>query len=317
MIDTTTVADLFTRWEIPRGVTFALAFAAFIYALGWIRIRRTRSAQFPAWRLAAFLGGILFMFVAVASPLDTFSESLLFMHMAQHYLLMSVAPPLIVLAAPIIPMLRGLPRFAIRALRPLFVTRVLHSAGRFFTRPRVAWLAMNAAYIGWHIPRAYEFALASESWHNFEHACFFFTNLMFWWPVIQPWPARATHSRWPLVPYLLLADVVNTAVSAFLCFSGRLLYPSYAEIPRPLALSALNDQAAAGAFMWVLGSVVYLVPAVFIVAQLLSPPSAAPPFSPASTQVVGGLSFSSPRLQRKLQGKSPWVVKTTWTSYEK
>ena len=49
---------------------------------------------------------------------------------------------------------------------------------------------MNAAYIGWHIPRAYEFALASENWHNFEHACFFFTNLMFWWPIIQPWPSR-------------------------------------------------------------------------------------------------------------------------------
>jgi hypothetical protein len=52
-----------------------------------------------------------------------------------------------------------------------------------------------------------------------------------------------------LIPYLLLADVVNTGVSAFLCFSGRLLYPSYGEIPRPFGLSALNDQVAAGAFM--------------------------------------------------------------------
>ena len=97
---------------------------------------------------------------------------------------MSIAPPLIVLGAPVVPMLRGLPRFAIRRLlRPLFVSRFLHRAGAFLTRPRVAWLAMNAAYIGWHIPRAYEFALASENWHNFEHACFFFTNLMFWWPI--------------------------------------------------------------------------------------------------------------------------------------
>ncbi len=96
MIDTTTVADLFTRWDIPWVVTSELAVVAFVYVRGWRRIRRTRPAQFPPWRLAAFLGGIVALFVAVASPLDTFSESLLFMHMAQHLVLMSVAPPLIV-----------------------------------------------------------------------------------------------------------------------------------------------------------------------------------------------------------------------------
>ena len=277
MTDTTTVADLFTRWDVPWIVTSELAVIAFLYVRGFRRIRRTRPAQFPPWRLAAFLGGIAALFVAVASPLDTFSESLLFMHMAQHWCLMSLAPPLILFGAPVVPVLRGLPRWFIRLLRPLFVTRFLHAAGRFLTRPRIAWLAMNAAYLGWHIPRAYEFALSSENWHNFEHACFFFTNLMFWWPVIRPWPGRFAQSRWLLIPYLLLADVVNTGVSAFLCFSGRLLYPSYGLIPRPFGFGALDDQVAAGAFMWVCGSMVYLIPAVAIVAQLLSPGTAAPP----------------------------------------
>jgi putative membrane protein len=263
--------DLVTRWEIPWAVTCALMVTALIYIRGWSRIRRTRPALFPGWRLLAFLSGIFAIFVAVASPLDTFSESLLFMHMAQHFVLMSVAPPLIVLGAPVVPMLRGLPRWLIRGLGPLFSRGILHGAGRFLTHPRVAWLAMNLAYIGWHVPRAYEFALASENWHNVEHACFFFTSLLFWWPVIAPWPFRQNYSRWILLPYLVLADLVNTALSAFLCFSGRLLYPSYAAVPRPLGLSALNDQAAAGAFMWVLGSTVFLVPAMGIVLQMLSP----------------------------------------------
>jgi putative membrane protein len=276
MIETTTVADLFTDWDIPWIVTSSLALTVVIYVRGWVRVRRTRSAQIPAWRLVAFLTGIAALFTAVASPLDTFSESLLFVHMAQHYVLMSIAPPLIVLGAPVVPMLRGLPRIVIRWLRPLFVTQFFHAAGRFLTRPRVAWLAMNAAYIGWHIPRAYEFALSSESWHNFEHACFFFTNLMFWWPVIRPWPTRTAQSNWVLIPYLLLADFVNTMVSALLCFSGRLLYPSYGEIARPLGLSALNDQVAAGAFMWVCGSIVYLIPAIAIVAHILSGDAARP-----------------------------------------
>jgi putative membrane protein len=271
MIDSATISDLFTRWDVPWLVTATLALTALIYVVGWLRIRRTRPSLFPAWRLACFLGGLVFLFIAVASPLDTFSETLLFMHMAQHYVLMSIAPPLIVMGAPVVPMLRGLPRWIIRRpLGPLFRTGFLPALGRFLTRPRVAWLAMNAAYIGWHIPRAYEFALASENWHNFEHACFFFTNLLFWWPLIRPWPARAAPSRWMLIPYLLLADIVNTAVSALLCFSGRLLYPSYGLVPRPFGLSALNDQVAAGAFMWVCGSMIYLIPAVVLVVQLLS-----------------------------------------------
>jgi cytochrome c oxidase assembly factor CtaG len=262
---------LFTTWDIPWAVTAALAVTAAIYVRGWMRIRRTRPEQFPVWRLAAFLGGLLAIFVAVASPLDTFSESLLFMHMAQHFVLMSVAPPLMVLGAPVVPMLRGLPRWMIqRVLRPLFATGIAHHVGAWLTRPRVAWIAMNAAYVGWHIPRAYEFALASENWHNFEHACFFFTSVMFWWPVIAPWPHRQRGSRWLLLPYLITADLVNTGVSALLCFSGRLLYPSYGAIPRLFGLTALNDQIAAGAFMWVAGSTVFLIPAMMITEQLLS-----------------------------------------------
>ncbi|MGA2888446.1 MAG: cytochrome c oxidase assembly protein [Terracidiphilus sp.] len=295
MIDTTTVADLFTQWDIPQIVTSAVALTGLIYARGWIRIRRTRPAQFPAWRLVTFLGGIVALFVAVASPLDTFSESLLFMHMAQHFVLMSIAPPLIVLGAPVIPMLRGLSGWTIRLLRPLFISRVFHATGRILTRPRIAWLAMNAAYVGWHIPRAYEFALASENWHNFEHACFFFSNLMFWWPIIRPWSSHSAQSRWTLIPYLLLADVVNTGVSAFLCFSGRLLYPSYGEIARPFGLSALNDQVAAGAFMWVCGSMIYLIPAVLIAFQIIGAPARSArgilfhtPFLPQSSKEIHG-----------------------------
>lgn len=266
-----TVDALFTTWDIPWFVTVALAVTAAIYVHGWLQVRSTRPELFPPWRLISFLGGILAIFVAVASPLDTFSESLLFMHMAQHFVLMSIAPPLIVLGAPVVPMLRGLPKPVIRLLRPLFMAGLIHQAGAFLTRPRVAWIAMNAAYVGWHIPKAYEFALASENWHNFEHACFFFSSLMFWWPVIAPWPYRQRSSRWLLLPYLLGADLVNTGLSAFLCFSGRLLYPSYGAVPRLFGLSALNDQIAAGAFMWVMGSTVFLIPAMAITMQLLSP----------------------------------------------
>jgi putative membrane protein len=268
---TDTFSQLFTRWDVPPIVTCALVLTALVYLRGWMRIRKTTPERFPFGRLVCFLGGTLALFVAVASPLDTFSESLLTMHMAQHYIFISVAPPLILFGAPVVPLLRGLPAWFVRILLgPFFRTSLVRRIARFSIRPRVAWIVMNLSFIGWHLPRAYEFALSSESWHNVEHLCFFLTSLLFWWPVIEPWPTRPVAARWILIPYLLLADFVNTGISAFLCFSGRLLYPSYGEIPRPFGLSALNDQAAAGAFMWVLGSIVFLIPAVAITAQSLS-----------------------------------------------
>jgi putative membrane protein len=263
--------SLCTDWDIPPWVTCALATAGLVYLRGWLALRRTRPETLPVWRLLSFLAGVLAIFVAVSSPLDTLSESLLFMHMAQHFVLMSVAPPLIVLGCPLVPMLRGLPRSIVRWIGgPLFRSAIAHRAQELFSRLPFAWLAMNLTYIGWHIPRAYEFALSLESWHNFEHCCFFMTSVLFWWPILQPWPARRRFNSWMIIPYLLTSDLVNTGLSAFLCFSGRLFYPSYALVDRPFGLDALKDQIAAGAFMWVFGSVVFLIPAIYLTARLLA-----------------------------------------------
>lgn len=263
--------DFFAVWDFPPVVCTALALVSVIYTVGFLRIRRTRPTQFPSWRWVGFIAGILSLFVAVSSPLDTFSDRLLIIHMAQHFVLMSIAPPLIVFGSPVVPMLRGLPLWFVRpVLGPLIRLRWLREFFHALVQPKAAWLLMNLAYIGWHIPAAYEAALANENIHNVEHACFFFTSVLFWWPIIEPWPSRLQTSRWMLLPYLLGADVVNTGISAFLVFAGRLAYPSYGEQPRMFGLSALADQAAAGAFMWVLGSIVFLIPAFAITMQLLS-----------------------------------------------
>jgi putative membrane protein len=263
--------SLVTDWDIPPVVTCTLVAVGVVYVRGWLALRRTRPRQIPVWRLVCFLAGLLAIFVAVSSSLDTYAETLLFMHMAQHFVLMSVAPPLIVLGCPFVPMLRGLPGPVVRRIGgPIFRSRIAHRVQELFSHLRFAWLAMNLTYVGWHIPKAYEFALASENWHNFEHFCFFATSVIYWWPIVQPWPARRRVNTWMIIPYLLTSDIVNTGVSAFLCFSGRLLYPSYGLVERPFGINALTDQVAAGAFMWVFGSVVFLVPAIYLTARLLA-----------------------------------------------
>ncbi len=66
---------------------------------------------------------------------------------------------------------------------------------------------------------------------------------------------------------------LNTILSATLAFSGRVLYPSYAHAERIASLTPLQDQIAAGAEMWVLNSLVFLIPAVALTVRMLSPRS--------------------------------------------
>jgi putative membrane protein len=258
-------------WSVPPAASFALAMTAAIYLRGWFLMRRARVPFVPAWRAICFLLGLLTLWIALASPLDTFSAFIVTAHMLQHMLLMMVAPPLILLGAPLIPLVRGLPVFAAREFAGPFLNwRIATRVGSALTNLFVALVLMGVVMLGWHTPQMYELALASSSWHEVEHACFFVASLIFWWPVVQPWPSRAQAPRWALVPYLLIADLQNTILSAILVFSDRVLYPSYGRMPRLFGLSAMQDQAASGAIMWVLGSVAFLIPAMIIAVQYLS-----------------------------------------------
>jgi putative membrane protein len=135
----------------------------------------------------------------------------------------------------------------------------------------VAWVVYVGGTWVWHTPALYERALASEFWHEAQHVCFLVTALAFWWPVVQPWPSRPQLSSWGIVLYLVLADLQNTVLCAWLVFAERLIYPSYAAAPRLWGISALDDQAAAGALMWVPGSVAFLLPVAWRVGRMLSP----------------------------------------------
>jgi cytochrome c oxidase assembly factor CtaG/ferredoxin len=266
------VQALFASWSIPPWTTFAILLTAVVYVRGWVRLGRLHSSLLPRWRLACFLSGLASLWLAIASPLDAFDAFLLTAHMVQHLLLILVAPPLVLLGSPAIPLLRGLPRWAARdALGPFLRWPWLGRAGRALTHPTFCWLTAALALIGWHVPAAYDLALRSLGWHEMEHACFFGSSVLFWWPVIQPWPSSPQWPRWLVPVYLLLGGIVNTVIGAFLCFSGRLLYPAYATVPRLFGLSAMNDQVAAGALMWAFGSFVFLGAGTLVTFQLLSP----------------------------------------------
>jgi len=264
--------NLVTAWSFPVWPGLSLMVTCGLYFRGWQRARITRQQELPRWRAVCFFLGIAALWIAIASPINALDDLLLSAHMTQHLILMSVAPPLLVLGAPTVPLLRGLPGPVLETVvDPLLRAWRFRNALDVIKHPVFGWLSMNLAFLGWHVPAAFELALHSEAWHTIEHLCFFLTSLAFWWTVIQPWPSKAVWSRWAIIPYLIAADIVNTGLSAFLAFCGRVLYPTYAQAPRAFSLSPLDDQVAAGAGMWVFGSLIFLIAALATMFQLLSP----------------------------------------------
>jgi putative membrane protein len=246
----------------------ALLLAALLYFRGWFHLRRTYAISL--WRAAAFFGGLLCVWIAAASPLAALDEELLSVHMIQHLLLMTAAPPLLLLGSPVLPLLHGLPKFATRgALGPLLRFPLVRRIGHLLANPVFCWLAASVVLIGWHVPSAFALGLASEPWHHVEHSSFLAAGLIFWWPVIPSWPS-VSQPRWLTVLYLFLATLPCDALSAFLAFCDRVVYPAYQVVPRRFVISPLQDQECAGALMWVCVTFAYLIPAVAITTRLLS-----------------------------------------------
>jgi cytochrome c oxidase assembly factor CtaG len=257
-------------WRFDPWILASLLLTAGVYLRGWFVLRRPDAGRWHGGHLAAFLGGLTTIYVALASPIEPFADLLLQVHMAQHLLLMMAAPPLLWLGAPLFPLLRGLPR-PVRAYwaAPLVSSPPLRRLFARLTHPLAALPIFVAVNWGWHVPEAYDLALRSTGWHYVEHACFLGAALLFWYPVVRPYPSRPRWSPWLLLPYLLLADLSNTALCAVLTFSNRVLYPYYAEVPRLGGLSVLDDQSAAGLLMWVPGSLAFLLPLAAITVRLL------------------------------------------------
>jgi putative membrane protein len=257
-------------WRFPVPITLALVLAAFMYLRGWHQLSSGSVNLIPVWRAVSFLLGLFLIWVALGSPLAAFDEELLTVHMVQHLLLMTLAPSLVLLGAPMMPLLHGLPRqFVQGALGPLFRWPPLQQIGRVLSQPALCWLAAAAALVGWHVPWAFTLALQSEGWHVVEHACFLGAGFLFWWPVIQPWPSVAVWPRWSILLYLFFSTLPCDILSGFLVFCDRVVYPIYLSTPRQFGISALEDQQCAAALMWTCVTIIYLVPAASLTTRLL------------------------------------------------
>lgn len=258
-------------WLFPVSLTIVLLLAAVLYLREWIHLRSTPASCIPAWRACSFLLGLVLVWAALGSPLATYDHSLLTVHMIKHLLLMTFAPPLILLGEPLKAFWSGTPQLAQDVSLRVFQRPPVRRLAGVMTNLALCWTVSALTLILWHLPPLFTLAVRSEFWHAIEQATFFGAGLLFWWPVVQPWPSPSTFPRWSILLYLFLATLPCDILSGFLVFSDRVAYPVYFSAPRLFGFSVIEDQQCAAALMWTCVTLVYLVPAAIISTKLLAP----------------------------------------------
>jgi cytochrome c oxidase assembly factor CtaG len=251
---------MLTRWSVDPPLGYlALAYvviSATLYVLGG-RSKGTPLRRQPL-RDTSFFAGLAVIVLALNSPIDHYADDLFWVHMIQHILLLTLAPPLILLGRPWPRMWRALPPRARTKVGRTLKNAAWTAPIRALARPLPAWLLFNLTVVLWHIPAAYNATLTSNLVHQLEHAMFFFFGLLFWARVVDPGPLRP-RLIWPVrVGYTAAAMVVGWVLAIVLVSVPHPLYAHYADLAhRPGGITAMTDQQLAGGIMWVPGSIAY------------------------------------------------------------
>ena len=169
-----------------------------LYFLGGRHRPRAVGSYHPnahPWRTLSFLAALVAIVMALQPPLDSLVGVFLWAHMVQHLLLLGVAAPLMVAAAPWLQIWRGLPLGWRRRLARTVVTgrwsAPLRAVGRFLARPAEAWLVFTVNLLFWHLPWLYDLALRNQVVHDVEHVSFLGLAILYWAMVIDSPPFRS------------------------------------------------------------------------------------------------------------------------------
>jgi len=272
--------DLWMAWSSDPLAWAALALVTGLYLRGaralWARAGVGHGLR--RWQVAAYVGGLLTLAVALISPLDALGSALLSAHMVQHLLLIAVAAPLLALGRPTIALLWAVPTRERRQVGRWWCrASVIQTVWAGLSLPLVAWLLHTAALWAWHAPPLYQAALDVPILHGAEHASFLGTGLLFWWTVLVPGPAGAPASEGRRTAYGLGAlsifalTIQSGLLGALMTFAPVPWYPAYAGRTTPWGLAPLEDQQLAGLLMWVPGGMIYAAVALGLLAVWIRP----------------------------------------------
>jgi cytochrome c oxidase assembly factor CtaG len=215
-------------WQADVDTTVVIPALSLLYlfAVGrWGASRR---------HVVAYAGGMVLLAAAFWTPLH---------HLGLHYLLTAHLLQNVLLA-------EWAPALAVAGISPgMAAAAARWRVWRVLTLPWVALPVWLIDYFAWHAPPVYDLALDHQTWLiHVEHACYFGTGVLVWWPLLQSVPHRLHPGA--RAGYAFAAFLLASPLGLLLTLLPRPVYPFYEHVQtRVWGLSPLADQQIAGVTM--------------------------------------------------------------------
>ncbi|HEX5275206.1 MAG TPA: cytochrome c oxidase assembly protein [Candidatus Rubrimentiphilum sp.] len=215
---------------------------------------------FEAWRVLAFVCGALCFGAALCAPADALADRSFAAHMVQHVVLMLVAPPLVLLGAPLLLAVAVPRRDLARTVAGVASHPVMHA----LFAPIVGWVLFVGVLWGVHFSPLYEGALELRWVHVVEHVVFITAAFLFWLPVVQVGFVPRPVSFPARMLYLVLMFPQGAFLGLAIYGSRHVLYPHYGSV---LGSAAMTDQQNGGAVMWIAGGFIMFAAFMLVAAS--------------------------------------------------
>ena len=255
--------DAWKAWSFDPLVLFTLITAGVLYHRGHMDLQRRTDRIAPLSRAVCFYAALGLIGLILLSPLDALSQELSAAHMVQHMLIMLLAAPLFVLAAPATIIAYAMPPSWQQVVGLQWLSH------RLAWHPIALWTIFAITLWGWHHPVLYHAALRDPLVHDAQHLSFFLAAFLFWRIALDPVSRRRLHPMAAL-PFLFTTSLHASALGIFLTLAPAPWYDDYAARTAAFGLTPLVDQQLAGLFMWVPGCLVYPIVAMGLVVRWLT-----------------------------------------------
>jgi putative membrane protein len=235
------------RFQSHVEVWLLVAFlvGSYVYAMRVLGPRAVGPGQVvvTAKQKAAFVGGILVLWLGSDWPMHDIAEEYLYsVHMFQHMALTYFMPPLVVLATPE------------WFVRTLIGDGRVYKFVRFMAHPVRAAFFFNVAVMVSHVPGVVNASVSNGPLHYSVHVFLVLSSILMWLPVVGPFPEFQISPMGKMI-YLFMNSVVATVPAGWLTFAEGVVYKHYNTPWRVWGLSVTEDQQIAGAIMKIGGAI--------------------------------------------------------------
>lgn len=263
-----TFLRLFTPQFDVTSVLPGLALLALVVYLLGVRALRRRGMPWPWHRTAAFVLGIVTVWLVTATQVMGYAMLLFSVHMLQKMVLTILSPMLLMLGAPVSLAIRALARRGLGAVCRWLLLRTLRSRlARFLAHPVVTTVIFVGSLYGLYFTPFFDLLMGTWAGSLLMVLFFLCTGLLAFGGAfaLGPWPHRASPPT--RIVELVLPGPLHAFFAVALMLASAPIVTSFTNPPPEWGVDVMTDQLAAGNLIWGFGEVPSIIAFTIVYVQ--------------------------------------------------